>query len=107
MQLCQIKEKSFKKYCNKIVGLVKIKNQNTRNFLKKTREIPKLYGKGFIILYILKSVIELALPLYCLSEENTVTDSQDISEHFSNFFPSLGQFLQKISFQSKCTFQII
>ena len=30
-----------------------------------------------------------------LIEGNTITDSQDISEHFSNFFTSIGQGLQK------------
>ena len=30
-----------------------------------------------------------------LIEGNTITDSQDISEHFDNFFTSKGQDLQK------------
>ena len=39
------------------------KSHTTRNFMKKTREIPNLYGKGFIISYILNRAIELTLPL--------------------------------------------
>ena len=66
IQLCQIKEKSFKKYRNKIVDLIKIGSCTARNFLKKTREIPKLHGKGFIISYILKTAIELTFPLHYL-----------------------------------------
>ena len=46
IQLRQIKKKSFKKYHDRIV---------------KTKEIPKLYDKGFIILH-----IELTLPVHCL-----------------------------------------
>ena len=30
-----------------------------------------------------------------LREGNTITDSQDISKHFNNFFSSIGQDLQK------------
>ena len=51
IQLHQIKKKSFKKYRDRIV---------------KTKEIPKLYDKGFIILHILKRAIELTLPVHCL-----------------------------------------
>ena len=54
--------------------------------MKKTREIPKLYGKEFIISYILRWEIELTLPLYY---------PQDISEHLNNFFTSIGQVQQK------------
>ena len=62
----------------------------------KTREIPKLYCKGFIMLYILKRAIELTHSLSSfLIEGSTITDSQCISEHFNNIFTSIGQDLQK------------
>ena len=37
--------------------------------MKKTREIPKVYGKGFIISYILKRASKLTHPLHCLLKE--------------------------------------
>ena len=47
-------------------------------------------------------------PSSLLIEANSITDSQDIPEHFNNFFTSLGQDLQKnIARQPKSTFQII
>ena len=67
IQLCQSKEKSFRKYRKKIVDIMKINRKSDyQKFLKKTREIPKLYGKLFMILYILKRAIELTLLLHCL-----------------------------------------
>ena len=66
MQSRQIKKKSFKKYCNKTVYLIKInKNDITTNLLKETKT-SKLYCKEFTILCILKRAVELILPLHCL-----------------------------------------
>ena len=66
IQLHQIKEKHCKKYRNKTVDLIKkTENRTTINFLKKAREIPMLYGKVFMILYILKRAIDLTLRLHC------------------------------------------
>ena len=80
----------------KIVDLIKICSKwRYQKFLKKIGEIPKPYGMGLIILYILKRAIKLTLHLFLLLERNTITDSEDISEHFNNFFTSMGQEFQK------------
>ena len=67
----------------------------SKKIVKKIGEIPKPYGKGLIILYILKRAIKLTLHLFLHLERNTITESEDISEHFNNFFTSMGQEFQK------------
>ena len=66
IQLCQIKEKSFKKDRIEIVDFIKINRKSQYQKFFEEKIIPKLYGKGFIISYILKKEIELIHPLHCL-----------------------------------------
>ena len=86
MQLPQIKEKSFKKYCNKTVDLVKI---NTKLHYQKLFEENKRNSKAvwqgiYDTIYSKKSNrINTLSSLHIVG--NTITDSQDISEHLTTF----------------------
>ena len=92
IQLRQIKEK----YCNDIADLIKI---NRKSHYQKCFEENKRNSKAILqgihnIIYSKKSN-RINTPSSLLIEANTITDSQDISEHFNNFFTSIGQDLQK------------
>ena len=109
LQLRQMKEKSIKKYGNKTVDLKKInRKSHYQKFFEESKRNSKAIWQGIhSIIYSQKSN-RINTPFSLLIEGNTITDSQDISEHFNNFFTSIGQDLQKkILLQSESTFQIM
>ena len=90
--------KVFKKNRNKKVDLIKI---NTKSHYQKFfEENEKFYSNEAIwqgihnIIYS-KMGNRINTLSSLLMEGNTITDCQDISEHFDNFFTSKGQDLQK------------
>ena len=88
MQLRQIKEKSFKKYRNKIVDLIK-KNRMShyqKFFEENKRNSEAIWQRIHNITYSKKSN-RINIPSSLLIEGNTITDPQDISEHLNNFLP--------------------
>ena len=96
IQLRQIKEKSFKKYCNEIADLIKInRKSHYQKFFEENKRKSKAILQGINNIIYSKKSNRINTPSSLLIEANTITDSQDISEHFNNFFTSLGQDLQK------------
>ena len=65
--------------------------------MKKTREIrnSKAIWQGIHNIIYSKKSNRINIPSSLLIEGNTITDPKDISEHFNNFFTSIGQDLQK------------
>ena len=96
LKLRQMKEKSIKKYGNKIVDLKKMsRKSHYQKFFEESKRNSKAIWQGIrSIIYSQKSN-RINTPFSLLIEGNTITDSQDISEHFNNFFTSIGQDLQK------------
>ena len=96
IQLRQIKEKYFKKYRNKIVDYRKIsRKSHYEKFLKENKRNSKAIWQGIDDIIYSKKNNRINTPSPLLIEGNTITDSQDISEHFDNFFTSTGQDLKK------------
>ena len=96
MQLRQIKEKSFKKYRNKIVDLIEINTKSHyQKFFEENKRNSKAIWQGIHNIIYSKKSNRINTPSSLLIEGNTITDSQDISEHFNKFFTSIGQDLQK------------
>ena len=96
IQLHQIKEISFMKYRNKIVDLIKInRKSHYQKFFEENKRISKAIWKGIHDIINSKKSNRINTPSLLLIEGNTITDSQIISEHFNNFFISIGQDLQK------------
>ena len=96
IQLCQIKEKSFKKYRNKIVDLIEINTKSHyQKFFEENKRNSKAIWQGIHNIIYSKKSNRINSPSSLLVEGTTITDSQDISEHFNKFFTSIGQDLQK------------
>ena len=96
IQLHQIKEQSFKMYPNKIVNLTKIsRKSHYQKFFEENKRNSKAIQQGIHSIIYSKKGNRINTPSSLLIEGNTITDPQDISEHFSNFFISIGQDLQK------------
>ena len=96
IQLCQIKEKSFKKYRNKIVDLIEINTKSHyQKFFEENKRNSKAIWQGIHNIIYSKKSNRINTPSSLLIEGNTINDSQDISEHFNKFFTSIGQDLQK------------
>ena len=94
IQLRQIKENSFKKYCNKIVDLIKInRKSHYQKFSEENKKNSKAIWQGIHGVIYSKKSNRINIPSSLLIGGNT--DLQDISEHFNNFFNSIGQDLQK------------
>ena len=90
--LHQIKEKSFKKYCNKIVDLIKINRKwHYQKFFEENKRNSKAIWQGIHGIIYSKKNNRINTLSSLLIEGNTITDSQDISGHFNNFFTSIGQ----------------
>ena len=107
IQLRQIKEKSFNKYRNKIVDLIKInKKSHYQKFFEENMRNSKAIWQGILNIIYLKKGNRPNTPSSLLIEGNTITDPQDISDHFNNLFTSIGQDLHKILLQSKYSFRI-
>ena len=108
MQLRQIKEKSFKKYRNKIVDLIEINTKSHyQKFFEENKRNSKAIWQGIHNIIYSKKGNKINTLSSLLIEGNTITDHQNISEHLSNIFTSIGQDLQKILLQPKSTFRII
>ena len=87
IQLRQIKEKSFNKYRNKIVDLIKInKKSHYQKFFEENMRNSKAIWQGILNIIYLKKGNRPNTPSSLLIEGNTITDPQDISDHFNNFF---------------------
>ena len=96
IQLRQIKEKSFKKYRNKIVDLIKINRKlHYQKLFEENKINSKTIWQGFHNILYSKKGNRINTPSSLLIEGNTITVPQDISEYFNNFFTSIGQDLQK------------
>lgn len=92
IQLRQITENSSKKW-NKILHLIKISRElHHQKYFEENRNL-KAILQGIHNIYS-KTSTKTSL----LTEENTVTDSQDTSEHFINMSKSTKQY-QKSIFQ--------
>ena len=63
-----------------------------QKFFEETKRNSKAIWQG---IHDIKKSNRINTPSLLLIEGNTITDSQDISEHFNNFFTSIGQDLQK------------
>ena len=97
IQLRQIKEKYFKKYRNKIVDYIKIsRKSHYEKFFEENKRNSKAIWQGIHDIIYFKKNNRINTPSPLLIEGNTIIDSQDISEHFDNFFISTGQDLKKI-----------
>ena len=86
IQLCQIKEKSFKKYCTKIVELIEI-NRKThyQKFFEENKRNSKAIWQVIHNSIYSKMNYRINTSSSILIEGNTITDSQDISEHLTTF----------------------
>ena len=96
IQLRQIKEKSFKKYRNKIVDLIKINRKSQyQKFFEENKRNSEAIWRGIHNITYSKKRNRINTPSSLLIEGNTITEFQDISEHFNNFFTSIGKGLHK------------
>ena len=96
IQLRQIKEKSFKKYRNKIVDLIKINGKSQhQKFFEENKRYSEAIWQGIHDITYSKKSNRINTPSSLLIEGNTITEFQDISEHFNNFFTSIGKDLHK------------
>ena len=95
IQLCQIKEKSFKKDRNEIVYFIKINRKSQYQKFFEENKNSKAIWQGIHNIIYSKKWNRINTPSSLLIEGNTITDSQDISEHFNSFFIPTGQDLQK------------
>ena len=96
IQLRQIKEKSFRTYCNKIVDLIKInRKSHYKTFFEESKKSFKVTCAGIHSIIYSKKSNEISTPLSLLIKGNTIPDSQDSSEHCNNFLTLIGQDLQK------------
>ena len=78
--LCQIKEKSFKKYCNKIVDLIKInRKSHYQKFFEKNKINSKAIWQGIHNITYSKKGNRINTPSSLLIEGNNITEPQDIS----------------------------
>ena len=91
IQLCQIKEKSFRKYRKKIVDIMKINRKSDyQKFFEENKRNSKAIWQDIHYTIYSKRSNRINTPSSLLIERNTIIDSQDISEHFNNFFTSIG-----------------
>ena len=96
IQLHQIKEKSFKKYRNKIVDLIKINRKlHYQKSFEENKRHSKAIWKGIHNIIHSTKGNRINTPSSLLIEGNTITDSRNISEHFNKFSTSISQNLQK------------
>ena len=96
IQLRQIKEKSFRTYCNKMVDLIKInRKSHYKTFFEESKKSFKTTCAGIHSIIYSKKSNEISTPLSLLIKGNTIPDSQDSSEHCNNFLTLIGQDLQK------------
>ena len=105
IQLCQIKKPSFKKYHNKIGDLIKInRKSHCQKFFEENNRNSKAISQEIHNIIYSKKGNRINTPSSLL-KRNTITDSWDISEHFNNFFNSIGQDLQKYCSYQKALFR--
>ena len=88
IQLRQIKEKSFKKYRNKIVDLIKINRKlHYQEFSEENKRNSKAIWQGIHNIIYSKKSNRINIPSSLLIEGNTITDPQDISDTSITFLP--------------------
>ena len=97
IQLRQIKEKSFKKYRNKIVDLIKINGKSQhQKFFEENKRYSEAIWQGIHDITYSKKSNRINTPSSLLIKGNTITEFQDISEDFNkDFFTSIGKDLHK------------
>ena len=99
IQIRQIKEIYFKKYCNKTVNLMKINRKSYYQKYFEEKRNSKAIWKGIRNIMYYKRSKSINILSSLLIKGNAITDSRDVSEHFNNF--------RDLLLQPKIIFQII
>ena len=105
MQLRQIKEKSFKKYRNKIVDLIEINTKSHyQKFFEENKRNSKAIWQGIHNIIYSKKSNRINIPSSLLIEGNTITDPQDISDTSITFYLNSSKSTKKYCSNQKALF---
>ena len=86
----------YKRYCNKIVNILKItKEAYYKKYFQKDRKQPRALQSGINEIIYSKKSSKTIPPSSISVEGKTISDPQNIAENFNNFVTSIVKKIQK------------
>ena len=102
------KYSAFKKYRNKLIGLLKISRQSHyQNYFNENKKNSRALWQGINEIINSKKADKTNSPSSLLVHNETLTNIPQMAEHFNEYFTSIGKNLKKVFHQLKDSFQII
>ena len=95
-QTREIKQAAFKKYRNKITDLLWTSRQSYyQKYFSDNKKNAQALGQGIHEIIYSKKAAKTNSSSSLLINQKSITNQQDMAEHFNNFFTSIGKNLQE------------